>query len=110
MMKKTMVILLGLVGMMSLINPAYSQEAVAASVEGEVVSVDVEGSKVVVKKLVDPAAGTYEEVTLSVSPETTIQEGETSLGLADLEAGDQVFVNTSSEAAGEATAESITVK
>lgn len=108
--KKTMIVLLGLVGMMSLINPAYSQEAVAASVEGEIVSVDVEGAMVVVKKLVDPATETYEEVTLAVSPEATIQEGETSLGLTDLEVGDQVVIATSSEAAGEATAQSITVK
>jgi len=75
--------------------PTYAQEKVeakAVSVSGEVVSVDVAKSEVVVKQLKDAVAGVYENTAISVAAETKIKKGEAVLKLSDLVAGDKVTV------------------
>jgi len=74
--------------------PAHAQQQVTvdvtAVVKGEVVSVDAANGAVVVKKALDAVKTVSENVTLSVSSETKIVQGDVSLKLADLKAGDKV--------------------
>lgn len=96
------------------VNTVYSQEAVTeqvvASVSGEIVSVDVEKSTIVVKQLKDEATKTYEDVTITVAPETTITEGEASLKLADLKAGSNIKIESTKDAEGKELVKSIAVE
>lgn len=101
-------------GMVGVALPAYSQEKTGRqqviSVSGEIVSVDLAKSTVVVKTIKDAVTGTYEEIALSVLPETKLAQGDTSLKLSDLKAGDKVTVDYVKDVAGKLVPKSISVK
>jgi len=110
-MKRLLVCLVvfGLVGVVS----AFAQEKAkpqVISVSGEVVSVDLVKSEVVVKHLKDAVTKTYENITFSVAPETKITKGDATLKLSDLKAGDNVTVNYTTDVSGKQKVESIVVK
>lgn len=80
--------------------PVFAQEKVApqiTSVSGEVVSVDLVKSEVVIKQSKDAVTGTYENTAFTAAPETKIAKGDTALQLSDLKAGDKVSVKYSSD-------------
>lgn len=109
------VILFAVVGMIGVVVPAYSQvekteQQLATSVSAEVVSVDLEKSVVVIKKVKDPVAKTYENQTISVLPETKILKGDVVLKLSELKAGDKVTVKYTADALGKWKVESISVE
>jgi len=92
---------------------AFAQEKAkpqVISVSGEVVSVDLVKSEVVVKHLKDAVTKTYENITFSVAPETKITKGDATLKLSDLKAGDNVTVNYTTDVSGKQKVESIVVK
>ncbi len=112
-MIKLAVIFLAVVGVAGIALPAYAQEKTEegiTSVSGEVVSIDLAKSEVVVKQLKDVVAGTYENTTCSVVPETKIQKESSILKLSDLKAGDKVTIKYVANASGTKKAESITVE
>ena len=86
---------------------AEPQEAL---ISGEVVSVDLDKSVVVVKEAKDGVIGIYENINLTVSPETKIVKGKTALKLSELKAGDKVKVESSSDKTGTSKVVSITVE
>ena len=101
------------VGMVGVALPVYAQGAAeqkAISVSGEVVSVDLVKSEVVVKQLKDTVTSTYENTTFLVAPETKIQKGDATLKLSDLKAGDKATVKSTADAAGKQKVESISVE
>jgi len=112
---KLVVIFLVVVGVAAGVAvPVYSQEkaeqSAVTSVSGEVVSVDLVKSIVVVKQLKDPVASTYEDVTVSVSPETKVLKGDATLKLSDLKVGDKVKVKSTIDASGASKVVSIAVE
>ena len=111
---KLAVVLFAVVGMVGVVVPAYSQEKteqqLATSVSAEVVSVDLEKSVVVIKKVKDPVAKTYENQTISVLPEIKILKGDVVLKLSDLKAGDKVTVKYTTDVLGKWKVESISVE
>ena len=103
---------LAVVGLVGVAFPVYAQgtaEEKAISVSGEVVSVDLVKSEVVVKQLKDAVTSTYENTTFAVAPETKITKGDAALKLSDLKAGDKVTVKSTADALGKQKVESITV-
>ena len=107
------VIFLTVVGVVGAAIPVYAQEKTeqpAISGTGEVVSVDTVKSIVVVKQLKDPVANTYENVTMSVSPETKVLKGDAALKLSDLKVGDKVKVKSTIDASGASKVVSIAVE
>ena len=106
------VVCLAVIGMAGIALPVYAQGAAgqeAISVSGEVVSVDLVKSEVVVKQLKDAVTSTYENTIFSVAPETKIQKEDTTLKLSDLKAGDKVTVKYAADVLGKQKVESITV-
>lgn len=106
------VICLVVVGLVGVIVPVFAQEKVEpqfASVSGEVVSVDLVKSEVVVKQLKDMVTSTYENTTFSIASETKINKGDVILKLSDLKAGDKVAVKYATNVLGKQNVESITV-
>jgi len=102
-------VVLGLVG---ITLPVYAQGAVeekVTSVSGEIVSVDLVKSEVVVKQLKDVVTSTYTNTTFSVAPETKITKGDVTLKLSDLKVGDKVTVKYTTDVLGKQKVESITV-
>ena len=110
---KFAVVCLAVIGMVGVALPVYAQGAAeqkATSVSGEVVSVDLVKSEVVVKQLKDAVSSTYANTTVSVVPETKIQKGDAALKLSDLKAGDKVSVKYTSDVLGRQKVESISVE
>jgi len=102
-------VVLGLVG---ITLPVYAQGAVeekVTSVSGEIVSVDLVKSEVVVKQLKDVVTSTYTNTTFSIAPETKITKGDVTLKLSDLKVGDKVTVKYTTDVLGKQKVESITV-
>jgi hypothetical protein len=109
---KFTVVCLAVIGMVGVALPVYAQGAAeekAISVSGEVVSVDLVKSEVVVKQLKEVVTSTYENTTFSVAPETKITKGDAALKLSDLKAGDKVTVKYAADVLGKQKVESITV-
>jgi len=109
---KFAVVCLAVVGMVGIALPIYAQGAVeekAILVSGEVVSVDLVKSEVVVKQLKDAVTSTYENTTFAVAPETKIAKGDAILKLSDLKAGDKITVKYTADVLGKQKVESITV-
>ncbi|PIP18621.1 MAG: hypothetical protein COX41_07230 [Candidatus Omnitrophica bacterium CG23_combo_of_CG06-09_8_20_14_all_41_10] len=109
---KFTVICLAVIGMVGVALPVYAQGAAeekVISVSGEVVSVDLVKSEVVVKQLKDVVTSTYINTTFSVASETKITKGNATLKLSDLKAGDKVTVKSTADALGKQNVESITV-
>jgi len=93
--------------------PVFAQEQAApqvTSVSGEVVSVDLVKSEVVVKQLKDAVTSTYNNTTFAVAPETKIAKGDATLKLSDLKAGDKVTVKYTTDVSGKQKVESIAVE
>jgi hypothetical protein len=90
-------------------NAEVAQPA-AAAVSGEVVSVDPDNSTVVIKQVTDEMAGLTEDRTISVLPETKITQGDVTLDLSDVKAGDKVTVNYATDDMGNKKVESIAVE
>lgn len=86
-----------------------SQQVQSISVSGEVVSVGLEKSEVVVKQLKDVAYDTYENTVISIGPETKIQKGEVVLNISDLNAGDKIIVQCVTGAEAKLEAQVISV-
>ncbi|MCX5666620.1 MAG: hypothetical protein NT036_06280 [Candidatus Omnitrophica bacterium] len=116
MVKTTMFILILFValGVVGVVAPVYSQEKVEQSavtlVSGEVVSVDLVKSAVIIKQIKDPVAGIYENQSIPVLPETKITKGDAGLKLSDLKAGDKVSVKCVADDKGKQKVESISVE
>ena len=106
------VICLAVVGLVGVTMPVFAQEKVepqVTSVSGEIVSVDLVKSEVVVKQLKDMVTSTYENTTFSVASETKIQKGDVISKLSDLKAQDKVTVKYTADVLGKQNVESITV-
>ncbi len=102
------------VAVAGMVFAAYAQEeapqqAQSISVSGEVVSVDLEKSEVVLKQLKDAAYGTYENTVISIVPETKVQKGEVALTVSDLKAGDKITIQCVAGAEGKQEAQVISV-
>ncbi|MCX5667023.1 MAG: hypothetical protein NTY34_01755, partial [Candidatus Omnitrophica bacterium] len=101
-------------GVVGVVAPVYSQEkaeqSAVTSVSGEVVSVDLVKSAVVIKQLKDPVAMTYENVTVPVSSETKVLKGDAALKLSDLKIGDKVNVKSTIDASGASKVISVAVE
>lgn len=112
-MIKLAVIFLAVIGMTGIALPVYAQEKTEegiALVSGDVDSIDLVKSEVVVKQLKDVVAGTYENIVYSVAPETKIQKEGSVLKLSDLKAGDKVTIKYAAGALGKQKAKSIIVE
>jgi len=116
-MVKTMMFILILfvtLGVVGVVAPVYSQEkaeqSAVTSVSGEVVSVDLVKSAVIIKQIKDPVAMTYENVTVPVSPETKVLKGDATLKLSDLKMDDKVSVKYVTDDKGKQKVESISVE
>ena len=110
---KLAVVCLAVVGMVGVAVPVFAQEKAApqvTSVSGEVVSVDLVKSEVVVKQLKDAVTSTYNNTTFAVAPETKIAKGDAILKLSDLKAGDKVTVKYTTDVSGKQKVESIAVE
>lgn len=111
---KLALVLLVVAGLAGVVVPVYSQEKteqqIVASVSGEVLSVDLVKSEVVVKQLKDAVTSTYENTAFVVALETKIQKGDANLKLSDLKAGDKVTVKYTSDVLGKQKVESISVE
>lgn len=111
---KLVLVLLVVVGVAGVAVPAFAQSEVqqpaVTSVSGEVVSVDLVKSTVVIKQIKDPVAGTYENQAISVLPETKVSKDDAALKLSDLKAGDKVSVKYATDALGVQKVESISVE
>lgn len=106
-------VFIAVVGMAGVVLPAYGQEKVeqnATSISGEIVSVDLVKSEVVVKQLKDAVSSTYINTTFSIAPETKILKEDSALKLPDLKAGDKVTVKYVIDAAGKQKVESVSVE
>ena len=111
---KFALVCLAVVGLVGVAVPVFAQEkaqtAQVTSVSGEVVSVDLVKSEVVVKQLKDAVTSTYENTAFVAAPETKIQKGDATLKLSDLKAGDKVTVKSTADALGKQKVESIAVE
>jgi len=110
---KLALVCLAVVGLVGVAVPVFAQEKAepqVTSVSGEVVSVDMVKSEVVVKQLKDVVAGTYENTTFVITPETKIIKSDTTLKLSDLKAGDKVTVKYTTDVLGKQKVESIAIK
>lgn len=111
---KLVLVLLVVAGMAGVVVPAFSQSEVqqpaVTSVSGEVVSVDLLKSTVVIKQIKDPVAATYENQVISVLPETKVTKDDAALKLSDLKAGEKVLVKYTTDALGAQKVESISVE
>ena len=107
------VVCLAVIGMVGVTVPVFAEEKAepqVTSVSGEVISVDLVKSEVVVKQLKDAVTSTYVNTTFSVVPETKITKGDATLKLSDLKAGDKVIVKYTTDVLGKQKVESISVE
>ena len=110
---KFAIVCLAVVGLVGVAVPVFSQEKAepqVTSVSGEIVSVDLVKSEVVVKQLKDVVTGTYTNTTFSVASETKMTKGDATLKLSDLKAGDKVIVKCAADVLGKQKVESISVE
>ena len=111
---KLALVCLAVVGLVGVAVPVFAQEkaqtAQVTSVSGEVVSVDLVKSEVVVKQLKDAVTSTYGDTTFAVAPETKMTKGDATLKLSDLKAGDKVTVKYTTDVLGKQKVESIAVE
>jgi len=110
---KLALVCLAVLGLVGVALPVYAQGAAQekiTSVSGEVVSVDLVKSEVVVRHLKDVATNIYENITFSVAPETKITKGDATLKLSDLKAGDKVTVKYTTDVLGKQKVENIAVE
>ncbi|PIP21105.1 MAG: hypothetical protein COX40_01145 [Candidatus Omnitrophica bacterium CG23_combo_of_CG06-09_8_20_14_all_40_11] len=111
---KVALVCLAVVALVGVAVPVFAQEkaqtAQVTSVSGEVVSVNLVKSEVVVKQLKDAVTSTYGNTTFAVAPETKIAEGDATLKLSDLKAGDKVTVEYTTDVLGKQKVESIAVE
>jgi ABC-type Fe3+-hydroxamate transport system substrate-binding protein len=110
---KFALVCLAVVGLVGVAVPVFAQEKAepqVTSVSGEVVSVDLVKSEVVVKQIKDVVASTYENTTFAVASEMKIQKGDVTLKLSDLKAGDKVTVKYTTDVLGKKKVESIAVE
>jgi hypothetical protein len=110
---KLALVCLAVVGLVGVAVPVFAQEKAepqVTSVSGEIVSVALVKSEVVVKQLKDVLIGTYENTTFAVVPETKITKGDATLKLSDLKAGDKVTVKYTTDVLGKQKVESIAVE
>ncbi|MCX5704466.1 MAG: hypothetical protein NTZ92_00115 [Candidatus Omnitrophica bacterium] len=110
---KLALVCLAVIGMVGIAIPVYSQEKTepqVISVSGDVVSVDLVKSEVVVKQLKDAVSSVYANTAVSVVPETKISKGDVTLKLSDLKAGDKVTVKYAADVLGKQKVESISVE
>jgi len=110
---KVALVCLTAIGVAGMALPVFAQVAAeekAISVSGEVVSVDLGKSQVVVKQLKDAVTSTYENTTFEVAPETKVTKADTTLQLSDLKVGDKVIVKYTTDVSGKQKVESITVE
>jgi len=102
-------VVVGLVGVMAPVFAEEKAEPQVTSVSGEVVSVDLVKSEVVVKQLKDMVTSTYENTTFSIASETKINKGDVILKLSDLKAQDKVTVKYTANVSGKQNVASISV-
>ena len=111
---KFALVCLAVVGLVGVSVPVFAQEkaqtAQVTSVSGEIVSVDLVKSEVVVKQLKDVVTSTYTNTTFSVVSETKITKGDATLKLSDLKAGDKITVEYTTDVSGKQKVESIAVE
>ncbi len=110
---KLALVCLAVVGLVGVAVPVFSQEKAepqVTSVSGEIVSVDLVKSEVVVKQLKDVVTSTYTNTTFSVASETKMTKGDATLKLSDLKAGDKVTVKYTTDVLGKQKVESIAVE
>lgn len=85
----------GLVAVPSVVLSQEEQKPQIVSVEvisGEVASVDLAKSALVIKQLKDQVNKVYEEVALSVDSSTSIQKGPNTINLSEIKIGDMADV------------------
>ncbi|MCM8788029.1 MAG: hypothetical protein NC935_08290 [Candidatus Omnitrophica bacterium] len=111
-MKPTIVCLavFGLAGLAGLVFAQEKLETQVSSVSGEVVSVNLVKSEVVIKYLKDITTSTYENLTFKVAPEAKISKDDISLKLSDLKVADRVTVKYTTDTEGTKKVESVTVE
>ncbi|MDP1854095.1 MAG: hypothetical protein Q8L26_07860 [Candidatus Omnitrophota bacterium] len=110
---KLALVCLAVVGLVGVAVPVYAQGAAgqeAILVSGEVVSVGLVKSEVVIKQLKDAVTSTYENITFVTAPETKIIKGDAALKLSDLKAGDKVSVKYISDESGKQKVGSISLE
>ncbi len=110
---KLALVCLAVVGLVGVAVPVFAQEKAepqVTSVSGEIVSVDLVKSEVVVKQLKDVVSSTYTNTTFSVASETKMTKGDATLKLSDLKAGDKVTVKYTTDVLGKQKVESIAVE
>jgi hypothetical protein len=110
---KLAVVCLAVVGLVRVAVPVFAQEKSelqVTSVSGEVVSVDLVKSEVVVKQLKDVITSTYENTTFKVAPETKLTKGDATLKFSDLKVGDKVTLKYITDILGKQEVESISVE
>ncbi len=110
---KLALVCLAVVGLVGVAVPVFAQEKAepqVTSVSGEIVSVDLVKSEVVVKQLKDVVTSTYTNTTFSVASETKMTKGDATLKLSDLKAGDKVIVKYAADVLGKQKVESISVE
>ena len=110
---KFALVYLAVVGLVGVAVPVFAQEKAepqVTSVSGEIVSVDLVKSEVVVKQLKDVVTSVYTNTTFSVASETKMTKGDATLKLSDLKAGDKVTVKYTTDVLGKQKVESIAVE
>ena len=110
---KLALLCLAVFGLVWVAVPIFAQEKAepqVTSVSGEVVSVNLVKSEMVVKQLKDAVTSTYENTTFAVATETKITKGNVTLKLSDLKAGDKVTVKSTADALGKQKVESISIE
>jgi hypothetical protein len=110
---KLALVCLAVVGLVGVAVSVFAQEKTepqVISVSGEIVSVDLLKSEVVIKQLKDAVTSTYTNTTFSIAPETKMTKGDATLKLSDLKAGDKVTVKYTTDVLGKQKVESIAVE
>jgi hypothetical protein len=85
-------------------------DVLTKEIQGEIVSVDLDNSTLVIKHLTDEKAQTYENITVSVDNTTAVERNYENTTLADLKAGEEVTVGYTTDAQGKSVVGYIGVK
>lgn len=88
-----LLLVVGVVGMGLPVSFCRGEEMPKKQISGEIVSVDVEKSTVIIKQLKDAKDKVYEEMTVLVDSSTNIEKDYNEAGLSLLAAGDEVTVD-----------------
>jgi len=111
---KLAVLFLTVVGVSTMVIPAYSlekaEQQATTSISGEVASVDLVKSTVTINQLKDAATNTYEKIVILVAPDTKILKGDVALKLSELKSGDNIKAESTSDASGKSKVTSIIVE